>query len=231
VQTENEPFTIMTGEWAVRVRKPDKTSGPPRAMLLIHGWTGDENVMWIFTRKFWNDYWLFAPRGTMPSPGGGYGWHPHVESGWPRLEEFEAVMGKLVTSYPTWVNEAGAPEGLATLPFDMMGFSQGAAASYAAAAYYPEQVGRVAALAGFIPLPGDGDESKFEGLRDKHFYVAHGSNDETVPVEMAREAVRILEENGAHVIYCESDVGHKLSASCLRGVETFFNVEKMPPGQ
>jgi hypothetical protein len=32
----------------------------------------------------------------------------------------------------------------------------------------------------------------------------------------------LLELGGASVIYCEDDVGHKLSSSCFRGMETFF---------
>ena len=32
----------------------------------------------------------------------------------------------------------------------------------------------------------------------------------------------LLEQAGAQVTYCEADVGHKVSADCLRGLENFF---------
>ena len=39
----------------------------------------------------------------------------------------------------------------------------------------------------------------------------------------ARASMTLLEQAGAVVTYCEADVGHKVSADCLRGLETFFS--------
>jgi predicted esterase len=44
-----------------------------------------------------------------------------------------------------------------------------------------------------------------------------------VPIALGRRAVEILELAGASVTYCEDEVGHKLSASCFRGLEAFFS--------
>lgn len=92
--------------------------------------------------------------------------------------------------------------------------------AYALAAFYPQRVHRVIALAGFLPLeetlPG-----RYAAARGKKIYVAHGTQDETVPVSLAQEAVRTLQDAGAEVVYCESEVGHKLSAPCLRGLTQF----------
>jgi hypothetical protein len=41
-------------------------------------------------------------------------------------------------------------------------------------------------------------------------------------VERARQLTGLLEQAGARVIFCEADVGHKVSAECLRGLETFL---------
>jgi len=59
-------------------------------------------------------------------------------------------------------------------------------------------------------------------LVGKRFFVAHGSRDEMVNVEFARQSVRLLQAAGAEVTLCEDEVGHKVSAGCLRGLETFF---------
>jgi hypothetical protein len=32
----------------------------------------------------------------------------------------------------------------------------------------------------------------------------------------------LLEQAGAQIVYCEAEVGHKVSADCLRALETFF---------
>jgi phospholipase/carboxylesterase len=62
-------------------------------------------------------------------------------------------------------------------------------------------------------------------LVDKSAYATHGIRDELVPVSKARRAVELLEKAGAKVTYCEDDVGHKLSATCFRGMQEFFAVQ------
>jgi len=53
-------------------------------------------------------------------------------------------------------------------------------------------------------------------------FVAHGTQDNLVPIDRARASMALLEQAGARLTYCEAEVGHKVSADCLRGLETFF---------
>ena len=172
--------------------------------------------MWIFTHNLPANRWIFSPRAPLASAQGGYTWLA-PDQGWPRLSDFQAVSGKLMAEFDHWAERTGAPVD----SFDVMGFSQGAALAYTLAAFYPQRVQRVIALAGFLPaedaLPG-----RYAALTGKKIYVAHGAKDETVPISMAQEAVRILQTAGAEVVYCESEVGHKLSAPCLRGLTQFI---------
>jgi phospholipase/carboxylesterase len=213
VPTENEIYTIEQDGWIVRARRPEETD-QPRTMLLIHGWTGDENVMWIFARKLPKNYWLFAPRGPIEAAGG-YAWLPHAGK-WPSLDEFTQPAENLLQAFSRWAKAEGAP----SETFDVMGFSQGAAMSFALAALYPDRVDRVMSLAGF--LPSEQEAGSFNGFSGKSVYIAHGEQDQIVPVQMAEEAVQKLQAAGAEVTYCASDTGHKLSASCLRGLEEFM---------
>jgi phospholipase/carboxylesterase len=219
VPTGIEPYTTYERGWIVRVQPPrfaPGSSAQPRSLLLLHGWTGDENVMWIFTRSLPENYWIFAPRGPVPAEEGGYGWLPREEN-WPSLASFQGIADALLDAFRHWAARVHAPRE----PFDVMGFSQGAAMACALAAYHPQPVNRVVALAGFLPkddpMPG-----RYSGLRGKKIYIAHGTQDDTVPVEMAQESVRTLQSVDANVTYCESSVGHKLSADCLKGLEDFM---------
>jgi predicted esterase len=76
-------------------------------------------------------------------------------------------------------------------------------------------------LAGFVP---DGLEEGIarRSLQGKPFFVAHGTKDETVPIDRARASIALLEQAGAQVTYCEDDVGHKVSVACLRALQKFF---------
>jgi phospholipase/carboxylesterase len=227
VPTANEPNTIYEHGWIVRIQPPKVDEQPPktdalaRSVLLLHGWTGDEKVMWIFARSLPPNTWIFAPRGPVPTVEGGYGWLPREDDGkWPALQDFVGIAEALRDAFRHWATSHHAPrEG-----FDVMGFSQGAAMAYALAAFYPKQVGRVAALAGFLP-PDETFPGRYSALKGKKIYVAHGTKDETVPVSYAKEAVSVLEGVEARVTYCESAVGHKLSAGCLKGLDSFWTEE------
>src|SRR5512133_213393 len=126
----------------VRIRPPAEDGAAP-PLLLLHGWTGDENVMWIFNRTFPANAWVFAPRGPVKAPESGYGWLPHGEH-LPRLADFDEVAPALLEAYQHWAADAHAPQG----PFAVLGFSQRAAMAFALAVNFPQQVNRIIALAG-----------------------------------------------------------------------------------
>jgi phospholipase/carboxylesterase len=190
--------------------------GPHPVILLLHGWTGDENAMWIFAARLPKDALLIAPRGLYTTPLGGYGWHPYKFNVWPWVDDFLPAIEQI----REFISPENFPNGDFT-KLSLVGFSQGAALSYAFFMSFPYLVNSVAGLSGFLP---DGSEAlaRNEPLKDKAVFIAHGSKDELVPVSKARRAVEILNLAGAQVSYCEDEVGHKLSANCFQGLQTFF---------
>lgn len=215
----NKTSLITFGEWTLRVR--ESTSVSPRLMLLIHGITGDENVMWVFARNLPADYWMVAPRAPYESQRqeGGYSWRLVSNDGeaHSRLEQLRDSAEALMH----FVDAYAASVQVDANTFDVMGFSQGAAMCCLLAFLYPERIRKVGILAGFVP-GGLEDWVSQRPLRGKPFFVTHGTKDETVPIERAHHSVEVLEQAGAKVTYCEDEVGHKVSAACLRALKDFF---------
>jgi phospholipase/carboxylesterase len=210
-----EPYTTQIGSWTFRVREPEG-EGPHPVFLLVHGWTGDENSMWIFSSRLPANHLLIAPRAPHSEGRGGYSWHFREGDRWPSIDDLRPAVDALI--------EILSPEyfpGGEFSAFRTVGFSQGAALIYSLAFFHPSRVVSMAGLSGFLP---DGAENLAENkpLNRKPVFVAHGTQDERVPVERGRKAVQILEQAGAHVTYCEDDVGHKLSLTCFRALESFF---------
>jgi phospholipase/carboxylesterase len=185
-------------------------------MVLLHGWTGDETVMWVFTHRLPQNLLMIAPRGLYSAPTGGYSWTRAARGSWPTLDDFRPAAAAL--------DELLSPAHFPSANFSQLfltGFSQGAALTYAFALLYPQRVSAFAGLAGFMPEAVD-DVIAVQPLYGKPAFVSHGTRDELVPVEQARWAVKSLEQAGARVAYCEEDVGHKLAADCFRGLGAFF---------
>jgi phospholipase/carboxylesterase len=105
---------------------------------------------------------------------------------------------------------------------DIIGFSQGAAMTFTLGWLYPQRVRKMGILAGFAP---EGAEEALQPgvLRGRHVFVAHGTHDQIVPVAQARRVIQLLQSAGAEVSYCESEVGHKLSADCLGALEMYLH--------
>jgi phospholipase/carboxylesterase len=219
VPDPNSTSLITRNEWTLRVRESTRSS--PRLLLLIHGLTGDENVMWVFAQNLPGDYWMIAPRAPYLSgmEQGGYSWYPpeSVTENRPGMQQLQPAAEALIDM----VDEYAASAGLDSGRLDLIGFSQGAALCSALAFLYPQRIRKVGMLAGFVP----GGVEPFlvqRPLEGKPFFIAHGTRDETVKIEEARAAAAILEEAGAQVTFCEDDVAHKVSVSCLRGLRDFF---------
>ena len=220
----NSPALISFENWTLRVR--ESTQPSPRLMLLIHGFTGDENSMWVFARDLPANYWIVAPRAPHVSEPSGYSWRP------PQFENMNMLSLDLLRSSAEalihLVDEYSASVGVEASTFDVMGFSQGGAMSSLLAFLYPERVRKIGILAGFVPN-GLEELISQRPLEGKPFFVAHGTKDEMVPVDRARASIKILEQAGATVTYCEDEVGHKVSVTCLRSLKSFLGDTRSGP--
>lgn len=215
---KNDLQTLQVGEWVIRHRVP-QGEGPHPVIWLLHGWTGDEDSMWVFASRLPDHYLLLAPRGLFSTPMGGYGWHTMTGGKvWPWVDDFRPAVEKLVILMDSWPSTAPAAD---FSRFRLAGFSQGGSLAYAFTLLRPSRVIALAGLASFLP-DGAGAYLQPGALAGLPIYISHGERDNLVPVARARQAAQLLDQAGAQVTYCESDMGHKLSADCFKGMEVFF---------
>jgi phospholipase/carboxylesterase len=225
---------ISYDKWVFRVHAP-KGDGPHPVLFLLHGWTGDEDVMWVFASRLPAHYLMIAPRGLYDSKLGGYGWYPDSRRDWPEVDDFNKPVEEMVGFLDNIKGlaekrKADSEEQLQSWQalskgdfskVSLVGFSQGAALSYIFSLMLPQRVNVLAGLAGFMPENAESLVEK-RPLEGKDIFITHGSRDDIVPVERARNAVDLLERAGARVTYCEEEVGHKLSAPCFNALKKFF---------
>ncbi len=206
-----------------RVREP-ASPGPHRAVVMLHGRSGDEDVMWVFARSVPPDWLLVAPRAIKPDPEGGYTWHPRRRDEWPPLAMFDdavAAIAKLVDALPDLYNADPAHVYL-------MGFSQGAAAAYATAMRHPGLVKGIAGLVGFMPVDV-GDAVSAAPLGGLPVFVAVGQRDPLIPLEIAQACAQTLREAGARLDYREYDAGHKLGVKGMQALKHWWSERDAEP--
>jgi phospholipase/carboxylesterase len=194
-----------------RARLPAGAARPP-AVVLVHGWLGNETVMGVFEHALPRAAALFYPRGPHAAAGG-FGWYAETQEP-ETVARGLAALREFVTRLP----DAYAVDPARLV---LVGFSQGAAICSALTLAAPERVSALAMLAGFLPefaLP-DVEPGRLQG---KRVFIAHGARDETVPIEAARAARAALTRAGAEVTYHESHAGHKVSTHGLRELKQWL---------
>ena len=109
------------------------------------------------------------------------------------------------------IEEACRVYDLDTRNVTLLGFSQGSILSMAVALSYPKKIRNVIALSGYLnkDIIKEGYEKEHHSMT--HFYISHGSSDQVIPVEWARQTPVILDSIGVKYRYEEFPVGHGVS--------------------
>lgn len=179
-------------------------------VILLHGLSGDEDVMWGLEPVIPPLSYTVSPRAPFPFAGGGFSWIDPVEGPEMPLRAYAGSVRRLVDLVAAARQRAG------NRTLVLMGFSQGAALALAGVALGQLAPSAIVAMAGLLP---PGDLSAWPGVP---VFWGHGLRDELVPIERARRDVARLERAGAAVTYCEAEVGHKLGAECLKGLQRWL---------
>jgi phospholipase/carboxylesterase len=215
---EPKPILVENGTAVLphRVLKPQKP-GPHPTVVMIHGKLGSEDVMWIFRQTLPADWLVVAPRAIVEEEDGRYSWHPRSQDKWPSLADLDtavAMLEQFIDTLPT-LYEADPDQ------IYLMGFSQGAAAAFAIAMHNPEKIKGIASLVGFMPRAMDeGIETK--RLADIPVFMAVGTEDERIPLEIARECGKAARAAGAYLEYREYETGHKLNGPGMRKLKSWW---------
>jgi len=210
-------------------------SGPADGplLLMLHGLGGDEHSMSFFTRSIPAAFTVISPRAPIAIEPGmfpgytdrGYSWVRSVPP--PDRVSFAPAIDLL----------RGFIQSLNRAPVYLMGFSQGAALSYALSLAEPELIMGVIALAGFLPneaMHPEGNSGRSStSLRsaqnapaaqskDAHprhgYLIIHSLDDQIVPLQRAHQARDYLQASGAPVEYHAYPGGHKIAAQGLKDI-------------
>ncbi len=200
-----------------KIKKPADRS-PQAVLVMIHGWTGSETSTWVLTEGLSDRFTILAPRGPAKAGNQGYGW---ADISLPQDELWETYQRSTHALFD-WLMVYLEANGLNDLPVILVGFSQGAMIAYYLMLLYPGKFRQASCLAGAI-MPQAEILITPERVSNARFYIAHGTRDKIIPIQRARRAVQLLEQAGAEVTYCESDIGHKASPECYANLIQFLN--------
>ncbi len=115
----------------------------------------------------------------------------------------------------------------------LAGFSQGGALALHTALRHPGPLAGVMGLSTWLPAHRRIVEELAEGACDRPFFLAHGSEDQTIRFEWAAAARAMLESLGCRVEWHSYYMGHEVSPAEIRDIgrwlATVLFPEEAPP--
>jgi phospholipase/carboxylesterase len=187
---------------------------PAGALVLLHGRGADELDLEPLLHALDPERRLLGvlPRGPLMLPPGGAHWYVVPQVGFPDPNTFWPTY-ELASE---WLDALGVPHDRIVLG----GFSQGAVMSYALALGRgrPHPAG-IIALSGFIPTV-EGFELDLTPPLPR-VAIGHGTYDDVIDVDFARQAKSVLEEAGADVVCRESPMGHAIDPRFVRDLRAW----------
>lgn len=190
------------------VRKPSVVKDKNPLLLLLHGYGSNEEDLFSFATELPADYFVVSVRAPYTTGYGGFAWYAIYFDRGPEKFSDDEQARESRDAIVECIDEITAQYPIDPTDVTLIGFSQGSILSYAVALSHPAKVRRVAALSGYlnekILVEGFGSND-FSHLR---FFRSHGSSDQVIPVEWARQAGPVLDQLGIANEYREYPVGH-----------------------
>jgi len=188
-------------------RKSVLTANAP-LLIMCHGYGSDENDLFSFASELPEELFIISLRAPYPMQPYGNAWYAinfdAVQGKWSDNEQAKESVDAIsqfidyaVNTYPVNPNNV-----------TLLGFSQGTILSCAVALNYPKKVKNIVALSGYLNkeiLPETIENSKVSHL---NFFCSHGSVDQVIPVDWARQTPGFLDALGINHVYKEYPVGH-----------------------
>ena len=189
-------------------------------LVLLHGYGSDENDLFSFADELPNELFILSLRAPHKLQPYGNAWYAinfdAQQNKWNDVEQAQEAM-KIIVSC---IEQACTQYDLDKNNVSLLGFSQGCILSMALAINHPELIKNVIGLSGYVCKEFIEEDRTKKDFSHLDFYCSHGSSDQVIPVDWARETPNFLTEKGIKHKYSEFPVGHGVAP------QNFFEFRK-----
>ncbi|MFQ5851084.1 MAG: alpha/beta hydrolase [Candidatus Binatia bacterium] len=204
--------------------------GPHPTILAIHGWGASASDLLALAPHICNGrFMVISPQGPIDTPVGpgavGYGWFPISMDGPPDVPAILSARAQL---------RVFLDASLARYPIDRdkliaLGFSQGGAMAYSLALDEPERFAALVSISSRLSSDLLSNLPYAASARCLPTLVQHGSRDQLIKVDCARETVETLRNLRIPVTYREYDIGHEISPRSLADLSSWLEEKVLSP--
>ena len=204
------------------IHPPKEVKDKNPLLLLIHGYGSNEEDLFSFASELPDDYYLVSVRAPYQVPPYGFAWY---------AISFDADMNKSTDDQQAiqsrdllvqFIDELCSKYPIDPNNVNLAGFSQGAILSYAIALTYPEKINKVAALSGYFHKEIMTPKTDINAYRHLKIFGSHGTVDQVIPIEWARQTTDFLQPFNISFEYKEYPVGHGVAPQNFHDFKAFL---------
>ncbi|RZJ91470.1 MAG: esterase [Chryseobacterium sp.] len=202
-----------------QIKLQDKAAERPALLLLLHGVGSNEADMFRLADEFSGNLIVVAPRAPFVLGAGRFAWFEvDFSSGKPSINEEHAEKSRQIIN--VFVNQLVEKYAINPDKIFLGGFSQGGIMSYSVGLTYPHKFKGIFAFSSRLLTQIRPMIRPVIELVNLNLFIAHGTQDQTLTVEYAREAKAYLSPLVPKLQYQEYEMPHTIIAQEL----TDFNI-------
>ena len=191
-------------------RAPKTPSENPPLLILLHGYGSNEQDLFSFASELPDEFLIISAQAPYTLGFESYAWYAinfdQINGKFSDLEQAKTSIDKIAT----FIDEIKTTHKTNNNKTFLLGFSQGAILSYSLSFFYPNKVNYVIALSGYINKELLPKRIENNIVKTK-YYCSHGTVDQVLPVEWARNSKPFLDNLVLENEYSEYPVGHGIA--------------------
>lgn len=196
-------------------------------LIMLHGYGSDENDLFSFASELPEEFLIISLQAPYKLQPYGHAWYAinfdNEQGKWSDDEQAKESRDLIAL----FLEELDTKYSFDTGNVTLLGFSQGSILSYAVALTYPEKITNVVALSGYVNPNIIDVRQNLSDYNHLDFYCSHGSVDQVIPVEWARQSPKFLDSLKIKHKYSEFPVGHGVAPQNFYEFRSWLN-EKLP---
>lgn len=204
------------------VQAPKTKSPKPPVIILLHGFGSNEKDLFSFANQLPDNFLILSIRAPFSMGNNSYAWfQADFSSAKPIFnKEQESQSRNALIKFITQLKT--------NYSFDeknlyLCGFSQGAIMAYSIGLTRPDIVKGIAVMSGMILEEIKSSIASNEKLKGLTVFISHGTNDNILGINYAREASSYLKSKGIDPIYNEYNEAHTINNQMLSDLITWLN--------
>ncbi len=207
------------------VREPLVESKNPPVIIMLHGWGSNEVDLFGLSRNLPEEYLIISARAPFIRPEGGYAWYQlRFENGILMYDANEAESSRLLLV--KFIDEIIKRYHVDSKRVYLLGFSQGAIMCSNMAFIQPEKIHGAIILSGRVMSESLIKISNSEALTNLNVFISHGTKDNVLTLEGARQLKSIFERKAVKLEYHEYNMGHQISEEELSALNIWLKKTK-----